>query len=319
MKITNACLVGPERIELEERELEPGPGHLLVENLACGICHSEKAGWLRDPGPSPGRWLGHEPVGRILEIGREVTGPWHVGQRITGYWGGAMASHSAVDPARAAPVPDSLPTRHALGEVLACLVTCSRGWLHEMGTDCCLVGCGFMGVLSMQSVAATARTLIAVDLLDERLAFARDCGATHTVRADQEPLEQVRAITGGRLCGLVTEASGAPEGLRLALQLVGGFRPVVNGISYYNREVHLPDLAGLAHAAVQMRQPHPRWAPDSLEELRLGLEFAARGTWNLARAITHFWPLERCHEAYQTAMHGHAGYLKGVVVMSDGA
>lgn len=315
MKITSARLTAPETIELESRTLEPRPDRLLVRNLACGICHSEKAGWLAGPGGGDGRWLGHEPVGEIVEVGAEVGGPWQVGQRITGFWGPGMASHSLVDPRRCVPVPDGLKTEHALGEVLGCLVTCARGWAFEFGADACLIGCGFMGVLSMQAIAGTALNLIAVDLSDERLAFARACGATHTVRADQDPVAAVHAITDGRMCNPVVEATGLPEGLRTACDLVGGWRPVISCISYYNREVHLPDLAGLAHKAVQIRNPHPSWSPDTLADVARGLQFAARGTWSLDRAVTHTWPLEQCDQAYRTAMRGEDGYVKGVVTM----
>lgn len=314
MRTVRARLVGPERIELEEVELEPRPDRLLVRNLACGICHSERAGWLRGPSGSGFHGLGHEPVGEIVEVGAAVSGDWRVGQRVSGYWGPGCATWSVVDPAAVAAVPEALPTEHAIGEVLACLVTCSRGWLHEFGADLCLVGCGFMGVMSMSGMRHTARTVIAIDLKPERLAFAARQGATHTVRADEEPVEQVREITAGRLCGLVTEASGVAAGLDLAVQLTGGFRPVLNLISYYNYEVTLSNLAALANGVV-VRNPHPAYAPNRMEELRLGLEFAARGTWDLADAITHRWPLEACDAAYRTAMTGADGYIKGVVTM----
>ncbi|MCC7491805.1 MAG: zinc-binding dehydrogenase [Fimbriimonadaceae bacterium] len=314
MKITRARLVAAERIALEEVALEPRPDRLLVRNLASGICHSEKFNWVQDPGDR-NIGLGHEPVGEIVEVGREVTGDWQVGQRISGYWGPGCATYALADPAQVVLVPPDLPTEHALGEVLACLVTCARGWQHEVGDHLALVGCGFMGVLSAQLVRATARCLIAIDLRPERLAFAQRHGATHTVDARGDVVAAVREITAGALCQVVGEATGVGAGLDLALQLTGGFRPVVNVISWLNQPLTLQNLGLLANGVV-LRNPHPKYAPDSRRELQLGLEFAARGVWGLDDAITHRWPLEQVDSAYRVAMRAEDGYLKGVITLS---
>ncbi|MBI2297596.1 MAG: zinc-binding dehydrogenase [Armatimonadetes bacterium] len=312
MKITRARVTAPQTVELEDAELNPRPDVVVIRNLACGICHSERQGWLHGPAGTEFIGLGHEPVGEIVELGADVKGPWHVGQRVSGYWGPGMAGYAVASPASLAPVPDSLPTDHAIGEVLACLVTCSRGWNHEFGADLCLVGCGFMGAVSVSGVRHSARNLIAVDLKPERLEFARRQGATHTVRADEDPVAQVREITEGRMCAVVGEATGVGAGLDLAVQLVGGFRPVINLISWLNHEVRLSNLARLDRGVV-LRNPHPMYAPDRMEELRLGLSFAARGAWDLDDAISHYWPLAEVHQAYTVAMNAAEGYIKGVV------
>lgn len=312
MRITRARITAPRTVELEHAELEPRADQVLLRNLACGICHSERQGWLKGPSGPSFHGLGHEPVGEIVEVGADVVGPWQPGQRVSGYWGPGLADYAVASPGALALVPDALPTEHALGEVLACLVTCARGWNREFGADLCLVGCGFMGVLSLSAMRHTGRTVIAVDLKPERLEFARRHGADHLVRADEDPVEQVRAITEGRMCGVVGESSGVSAGLDLALQLVGGYRPVINLISWLNTEATLVNLSRLADGVV-VRNPHPRYAPDTMEELRLGLAFAAKGTWNLADAITHTWSLADAHQAYTTAMTAADGYIKGVV------
>ncbi len=316
MKITRARLVAAERIELDEAELNPRPDQLVVRNLACGICHSERAGYRQGPPAGQTHGLGHEPVGEIVEIGGEVADPgrWSVGQRVSGYWGPGLQTYSAVDPQCAAPVPEGLPTEHAIGEVLACLITCARGWNHELGADICLVGCGFMGVLSMEAVRHTANTVIAVDLRQDRLDFAQRHGATHLVKADDDPRQRIAELTDGRMCQVVTEASGVAAGLDLAVTLTGGYRPVLNLISYYNVTMTLANLGSLANGVV-VRNPHPKYAPDKYRELQLGLEWAARGIWDLDDAITHRWPLAQAHDAYDVAMHAKDGYLKGLVTL----
>jgi S-(hydroxymethyl)mycothiol dehydrogenase len=57
-----------------------------------------------------------------------------------------------------------------------------------------------------------ANTIIAVDLDDTKLGWAKDFGATHTVNAGStDPVEAIRALTGGNGADVVIEAVGRPE------------------------------------------------------------------------------------------------------------
>ena len=59
---------------------------------------------------------------------------------------------------------------------------------------------------------AGARTIIAVDVDDRKLEWARQFGATHTVNSrDTDPVEAIRALTGGFGADVVIEAVGRPE------------------------------------------------------------------------------------------------------------
>jgi NDMA-dependent alcohol dehydrogenase len=68
----------------------------------------------------------------------------------------------------------------------------------EAGASVLVVGCGGVGLNVVQGARlAGASTIIAADLLDAKLALARDFGATHTVNAARESVvERVRALTG---------------------------------------------------------------------------------------------------------------------------
>ena len=61
-------------LEVEDLEaLPPGPGDVVVEIDASGVCHSDAAimgGHLPWPAPSI---LGHEVTGTVVEVGRAVT------------------------------------------------------------------------------------------------------------------------------------------------------------------------------------------------------------------------------------------------------
>ena len=72
------------------------------------------------------------------------------------------------------------------------------------------IGLSFTMLIAMQG----ARQVIAVDLLDYRLQWAKDFGATHTINPDKENLaEAVREITGGVGPDVTVEAAGYSETL----------------------------------------------------------------------------------------------------------
>ena len=75
-------------LELVERPIpDPGPGSVRIKVQACGICHSDamtKEGhW---PGITFPRVPGHEVVGVIDAVGKDVPGRWKHGQRVGVGW-----------------------------------------------------------------------------------------------------------------------------------------------------------------------------------------------------------------------------------------
>ena len=75
-RTTTAAVVDAPREPFVLRELEllpPRPDEVVVELEACGMCHADlsaQAGSI--PFPLPGV-LGHEGVGRVVELGAAVT------------------------------------------------------------------------------------------------------------------------------------------------------------------------------------------------------------------------------------------------------
>jgi Zn-dependent alcohol dehydrogenase len=94
----------------------------------------------------------------------------------------------------------------------------------EAGASVVVVGCGGVGLNVVQGARlAGASTIIACDLLDNKLAFAREFGATHTLNASRENVvERVRAMTGGRGADYAFDAIG---GEATTLQIVDAIRP----------------------------------------------------------------------------------------------
>ncbi len=83
----------------------------------------------------------------------------------------------------------------------------------QPGTTVAVFGCGGVGLNCMQgSAIAGATTIIAVDLLDNKLEMAREFGATHTVNAsNDDPVEKIKELTGGAGVHYAFEAIGLVE------------------------------------------------------------------------------------------------------------
>jgi S-(hydroxymethyl)mycothiol dehydrogenase len=81
------------------------------------------------------------------------------------------------------------------------------------GDTVAVIGCGGVGDGAiLGSRMAGARTIIAVDVDDRKLEWARQFGATHTVNSRAgDPVEQVRELTDGNGADVVIEAVGRPE------------------------------------------------------------------------------------------------------------
>ncbi|GAA1252565.1 S-(hydroxymethyl)mycothiol dehydrogenase [Oryzihumus leptocrescens] len=81
------------------------------------------------------------------------------------------------------------------------------------GDSVAVIGCGGVGNAAIAgSVLAGATTVIAVDVDDRKLEWAKGFGATHTVNSrSHDPVEAIRELTGGFGADVVVEAVGRPE------------------------------------------------------------------------------------------------------------
>jgi len=94
----------------------------------------------------------------------------------------------------------------------------------EAGASVVIIGCGGVGLNVVQGARlAGADLIIACDLLDNKLGYAKEFGATHTVNASRENLvEKVRGLTAGRGADYAFDAIG---GEATTLQILDAIRP----------------------------------------------------------------------------------------------
>ena len=83
----------------------------------------------------------------------------------------------------------------------------------QRGDSVAVIGCGGVGSAAIAGARlANAGTIIAIDLDDRKLEWARGMGATHTINAAAgDVVEAVQALTGGFGADVVIDAVGRPE------------------------------------------------------------------------------------------------------------
>lgn len=84
-----AAVVRPnsdDYVDIKDVKLRPiKDNEILVKMEYCGLCHTDLHVAAGDFGPQPGRIIGHEGIGRIEQIGKEVTG-LEIGDRVSIAW-----------------------------------------------------------------------------------------------------------------------------------------------------------------------------------------------------------------------------------------
>src|SRR6266581_7835850 len=101
------------------------------------------------------------------------------------------------------------------------VTSCAR---VEAGASVLVIGCGGVGLNVVQGARlAGAGMIVAADLLDSKLGYAKEFGATHTLNAKQDNVvERVRELTEGRGVDYAFDAIG---GEQTTLQILDAIRP----------------------------------------------------------------------------------------------
>lgn len=172
--------------------LKPGDHVIISWAPDCGGCLycGQGAPGLCLNGPKSGEAYGSGGV-RFHYQGRDV---YHYGPATYG-------PYIVVPESAAVKVRDDYPLD--LAALIGCSVTTGFGAVVNSGRvtagqSVAVFGCGGVGLNAVQGAAiAGANPIIAIDLSDAKLDFARHFGATHTINSSrQDPLEEIQKITG---------------------------------------------------------------------------------------------------------------------------
>ncbi len=183
---------------------EVAPGDFVVLNwrAVCGQCRACRRGrpWYC--------FSTHNAAQRMtLDDGTELTPALGIG---------AFAEKTLVHAGQCTKVDPQAPATAA--GLLGCGVMAGFGAAVNTGgvgrgDSVAVIGCGGVGSAAVAGArVAGATTIIAVDVDDRKLQWARGFGATHTVNSREvDPVEAVRELTGGFGADVVIEAVGRPE------------------------------------------------------------------------------------------------------------
>ena len=217
----------PAPLQIIELDLPaPGPHQVVVKQYASGVCHSQLH-QMHNPRQNP-IVLGHESTGEVLSVGSEVS---HVapGDTVMVTWVPRDAANTDRAPSPAAiSLPDGSVARSQnvftwadttiadeqyvvkvdanikrdVTSIIGCAVMTGAGAVEntakvQAGESVVIFGVGGVGLSAVVAAKELgADPIIAVDLDDEKLAFATKFGATHTINAkNEDAIKTIKSLT----------------------------------------------------------------------------------------------------------------------------
>lgn len=342
IRTQGAVLLAPGEVAVEELLVpEPGPDQVVVRHASSGVCLSQVHQVHATPEARCPQLLGHEGTGVVTHAGPGVThvregdrvlvtwvprssrpgrafvdGFPPLGTRVRGRpaWGRTatfcrdMLTHEQF----VVPIPAEDATIESC--VIGCAVLTGAGAvLHTARVapedSVVVVGAGGIGLSAIRMAAILgAHPIVAVDVAEDKLAFAREWGATHTVDSRAEdPLAAIWRIT-GRGADFAFDAVGTKETHELILPAVRGGGPGAHNVGGMAVVVGWPQTAMTVNAEHfvyhqrQLRGSHGAALPE--RDFPMYLRLHREGRFPLDRLVTRRYRLEETPQALDDLAHG---------------
>lgn len=281
---------------------EPGPGQVLVEVHACGVCHTDlhacNGDWPQKPALP--RIPGHEVAGEVVKVGDfvhdiavgdRVGVPWLYSacgqcERCLSGWetlcdkqlrsgydvDGGFAEYMVADAAYVAHLPDNVDYARA-APLLCAGLTVYKGLRMveaQPGDWVVISGIGGLGHLAVQYARAMGYRVVACDVDDSKLDLAARLGATLTVNVRSvDPVGYLQRQIGGAHGALVTAVSPAAFSQAVGMMRPGG-TVVLNGIPPGDFSLNIFDIV---MRAITMRGSLVGTRADMIRALDLASQF----------------------------------------------
>ncbi len=229
----------------------PAEGEALIKIVSAGICGSDIGAFRGTNGlVSYPRVIGHELAGIVESIPEDNPKGIKVGDKVIIdpylYCGdcypcsigrtncctslnvlgvhvdGGMAEYFRHPANMLVKMPEDMTwTDAALAEPLTIsLHGVHRGGL-KAGEYCAIIGAGTIGLLAGMVAEAYGAHAILIDIVQERLDFAKELGIEYIINSKEEdPVARIKEITGGMMAQQVMECSGANVMVRNSLDYV---------------------------------------------------------------------------------------------------
>lgn len=298
--IVEAVGSGVKQVKVGDRVIfsfRPNCGH--CEHCVRGIpvlCNGHKAP----------RQLMHDGTARVRVRGQPLFVSSRLGtfaERVVCPEEQAVAIHHDIPPEVAALIGCSVTTG-------VCAVT--NAAQVAPGESVAVIGCGGVGLNVIQGARLVgAGMVIAVDVLDGKLEYAQEFGATHKVNASREnAAARIRDLSGGGV-DFAFEAIGLAATVEQALECIRpGGRAVVVGMAPVDHRASIDPyrlvreqktLMGVGYGKARQRIDIPRM-----------VDLYRSGKLDLDRLISHRYSLDEINEGVDKLDRGEAA--RGVVV-----
>jgi threonine dehydrogenase-like Zn-dependent dehydrogenase len=319
---------------------EPGPGEVIVHPDAVGICGSDFhffTGELQifEDSPYP-RIQGHEFTGTIEALGPETSGRISVGDRVSIlplsncgecypcrvgrgnvcdnfsligiHTDGGLQEKLRVPESQVFAIATDEPATAALAEPFSIGVRTVHRARIEEGERVVIIGAGPIGQASHLLARERGATTLLVDRIQSRLDLGAATGAEGLLWEDRDQVvEACREWSGGEGPPLVIDATGVPDPIRAAVDMVASAgRVTVVGMSgeevplrigtFTEKEV---DLLGVSCCGP--------------EEFTQAVRFVKGNEAQLQPLITKRFSLDQAPEALAYAMDNPAEVMKVVI------
>lgn len=340
-----AYLYGPRDIRVGDIPDEmPGPGDVLLDVTAVGICGSDLHTYLNGEiggtvAESP-LILGHEAAGRVVALGPGVESDFTVGQPVAidpglpcgvcelcldGYpnlctnlhFIGLWPRHGAlrtqmVHPARyCVALPDSIdPLSAALLEPLGVALHAINLAKIKVNDDVLIIGCGAIGLLIIQLARlAGARRIFVSDQHAWRLDLAKTYGADVVLNArEADIVAHVRDVTGQRGVDVAIESAWVKDTASQCVEAArNGGRVVIVGIPAEDFMTVRASSARRKGLSIKMsrRMKHTYAA---------SIDLVVHGKVTLEALATHRFGLAQTQDAFETASMYRDGVIRAMVL-----
>jgi S-(hydroxymethyl)glutathione dehydrogenase/alcohol dehydrogenase len=292
--------VGPGVTQLQEGD------HVVISWApTCGACKYCNLGF-------PALCMNTPAIGKA---NGDVTLFHHQGEDVYHYGPATYGSYIVVPESAAVKIREDFPLE--LAALIGCSVATGFGSAVNSaglraGQSVAVFGCGGVGLNAIQGAVATgAHPIIGVDVLDSKLEFAREFGATHTINTARQDLEaEIKKI--------------ASDGVDATIVAVGSIKALEQGLSILAKQgievvLGLPDsgakfpvdpwlLMGGERRIVGSRYG----TGNPLVEFPKLVELAISGQIKIAELVTKRYDLDEADEAFRSLAAGEQA--RGLIV-----
>jgi threonine dehydrogenase-like Zn-dependent dehydrogenase len=315
MKAT--VLAGPGVLETREVAIpEPSAGQVRVRIEGSGVCASNLEVWGGQPWfeyPLEAGAPGHEGWGIVDALGEGVT-TVAVGDRVAFLSGHAYAEFDIAEADQVVKLPPEFDGKPFPGEAIGCAMNIYRRSDIRPDQTVAIVGAGFLGGLVTQLAARAGARVVAISRRQFALDTAVACGASDAIPLTEshEVIEQVKELTGGKLCERVIEAVGKQSPLDLSAELCAERgRLVIAG--YHQDGPRQVNMWLWNWRGLDVVNAHERDPQVYVEGMRLGVEAARSGSIDPWMLITNSYSLGDLGHALNDTRDRPDGFIKAVV------